>query len=70
MPLISLKLLIRSGAIDVIVLSIQLLHLVSRQELDGQMGDTTVGLASTDDESSYETAYSCNIQDQLRLYFH
>ena len=34
--------LIRSGAIDVIVDSVA--ALVSRQELDGQMGDTTVGL--------------------------
>ena len=35
--------LIRSGAIDVIVLD-SVAALVSRQELDGQMGDTTVGL--------------------------
>jgi len=35
--------LIRSGAIDVIVLDSGA-ALVSRQELDGQMGDTTVGL--------------------------
>ena len=36
--------LIRSGAIDVIVLD-SVAALVSRQELDGQMGDTTVGLS-------------------------
>ena len=35
--------LIRSGAIDVIVVD-SVAALVSRQELDGQMGDTTVGL--------------------------
>ena len=35
--------LIRSGAVDVIVLD-SVAALVSRQELDGQMGDTTVGL--------------------------
>lgn len=35
--------LIRSGAIDVIVLD-SVAALVSRQELDGQMGDATVGL--------------------------
>ena len=35
--------MIRSGAIDVIVLD-SVAALVSRQELDGQMGDTTVGL--------------------------
>jgi recombination protein RecA len=35
--------LIRSGAIDVVVLD-SVAALVSRQELDGQMGDTTVGL--------------------------
>lgn len=35
--------LIRSGAIDVIVLD-SVAALVSKQELDGQMGDTTVGL--------------------------
>ena len=35
--------LMRSGAIDVIVLD-SVAALVSRQELDGQMGDTTVGL--------------------------
>ena len=35
--------LIRSGAIDVVVID-SVAALVSRQELDGQMGDTTVGL--------------------------
>lgn len=35
--------LIRSGAIDVVVVD-SVAALVSRQELDGQMGDTTVGL--------------------------
>lgn len=34
--------LIRSGAIDVVVID-SVAALVSRQELDGQMGDTTVG---------------------------
>ncbi len=35
--------LIRSGAIDVVIVD-SVAALVSRQELDGQMGDTTVGL--------------------------
>ena len=35
--------IIRSGAIDAIVVD-SVAALVSRQELDGQMGDTTVGL--------------------------
>lgn len=35
--------LIRSGAVDVVVLD-SVAALVSKQELDGQMGDTTVGL--------------------------
>ena len=35
--------LVRSGAIDVVVID-SVAALVSRQELDGQMGDTTVGL--------------------------
>lgn len=35
--------LIRSGAIDIVVLD-SVAALVSKQELDGQMGDTTVGL--------------------------
>ncbi|MBQ2731946.1 MAG: recombinase RecA, partial [Opitutales bacterium] len=35
--------LVRSGAVDVVVLD-SVAALVSKQELDGQMGDTTVGL--------------------------
>ena len=38
--------LIRSGAIDVVVID-SVAALVSRQELDGQMGDTTVGLQAS-----------------------
>jgi recombination protein RecA len=37
------EMLIRSGSIDVVVVD-SVAALVSRQELDGQMGDTTVGL--------------------------
>ena len=61
--------LIRSGAIDVIVVD-SVAALVSRQELDGQMGDTTVGLQARNDESGNASSNCCHIQDQLRLYIH
>ena len=53
--------LIRSGAVDVIVVD-SVAALVSKNELDGQMGDTTVGLY-TYDESSDATFNSCDKQD-------
>ena len=49
--------LIRSGAIDVVVID-SVAALVSRQELDGQMGDTTVGLQARMMSQARRAAYA------------
>ena len=59
--------LIRSGAIDEFVVD-SVAALVSRQELDGQMGDTTVGLQAR--MMSQAHANGGHFEDQLRLHIH
>ena len=51
--------LVRSGAIDVIVID-SVAALVPKAEIDGDMGDSHIGLASKTYVSSFEKAYRSN----------
>ena len=61
--------LVRSGAVDVVVVD-SVAALVPRQEIEGEMGDTFVGLQARLMSSGAAEAGRRHCQDQLRGHLH